>query len=613
MAKKKQDDHLKRPINKENIKKLKGVIQFIIPYKGLFFIGLACLFISSFLVLSFPILAGKLLDVAMGKPWTINIGSLLSGFQKPGAAEVITITSITHVALLLMGILVVQSVFSFVRVYLWAIVSEKSMAGLRKETFKNMLHLPMKFFDSNRVGDMISRLTSDISIIQETFSITAAELFRQTMTLLIGIVIIAVLAPKLTLFMLAVFPGLVFLAMIFGKAIRRLTKVSQGHLGNTNAIVEETLSSAMIVKAFTNEDYEVERYGRSMDNTVQMALKAAKYRGGFISFIVFALFGAIVAVMWRGGTLISEGHITSGDLVTFVLVTMFIGASIAGLGDMFGQIQRAIGASERVLEVLNEEGETGHEDNGKVGLKGAISFENVSFRYPGSSKDVLHKINFEINPGEKVALVGPSGAGKSTIVQLLMRFYGIEDGVIKADGQPISSFTLKMYRNNIGIVPQEVMLFGGTIKENILYGNPSASHEEVVKAAEKANAMEFIERMDHGFDTIAGDRGVKLSGGQRQRIAIARAILKDPAVLILDEATSSLDAGSEVLVQNALETLMEGRTTIIIAHRLSTIKSADKILVINEGKITESGTHVELYKKTNGTYSHLLKLQIAEN
>ncbi|MDH5605216.1 MAG: ABC transporter transmembrane domain-containing protein [Cyclobacteriaceae bacterium] len=613
--KKKEEETIKRPLNKENLRKLLGIFQFMLPYKGKFIIGLICLFVSSFLVLSFPVLSGKLLDVASGKAWIISSNELISNLQNPEISKGIVIRDVTQVAMLLMGILVIQSIFSFIRVYFFAIVSENSIADLRKTAFSKMLHLPMKYFDAKRVGDLISRLTSDIAILQETFSITTAELFRQTTVLLVGIVIIAVMVPKLTLFMLAVFPALVLLALFFGRAIRRFSKESQAQLGNTNVIVEETLQSVLVVKAFTNEAFEVKRYGHSMDKTVQVALKAAKYRGGFISFIVFALFGAIVAVMWKGGSLINEGAITSGDLVTFVLVTMFIGASIAGLGDMFGQLQRAIGASERVLEVLNEDSEKNNGDtlHRESAIEGKISFEKVSFKYPDTNVNVLQDVSFEINPGEKVALVGPSGAGKSTIIQLIMRFYEIEEGNIKVDGKEISGYPLKAFRNNIGIVPQEVMLFGGTIRENILYGNPEATEEEVVLAAQKANATEFIERLEKGYETIVGDRGVKLSGGQRQRIAIARAILKNPGILVLDEATSSLDAESEILVQKALETLMEGRTTIIIAHRLSTIKSVDNILVIRDGKIKEKGKHVELSQKTDGLYSHLLKLQILDN
>ena len=606
MAKEKEE---KKPLNKGNLKKLLGIFQFMYPYRWLFFTGLLCLFISSFLVLSFPVLSGKLLDVASGEKWVMSSGDLLDQVQ---GGEIV-LENVTQVAFLLMGILIVQSGFSFIRVYLFAIVSEKSMADLRKTVFNRILNLPMTYFDNRRVGDLISRLTSDVSIIQETFSITAAELFRQTTVLLIGVGIIFVIVPKLSLFMLAIFPAIIILTLFFGRSIRRLSKDSQTSLGNTNVILEETLQSVLIVKAFTNEFYEIGRYGKQMGKTVKIALRAAKYRGFFISFIVFALFGAIVAVMWQGGSLVAEGVISAGDLVTFVLVTMFIGASIAGLGDMYGQLQRAIGASERVMEILKEDQEEDIEDGVETEVQGNIEFRDVSFTYPESKEQILSELNFKIDPGQKLALVGPSGAGKSTITQLLMRFYPLSEGQILVDDHEVHDYSLSYYRKNIGIVPQEIILFGGTIRENIGYGKPGATDEEIEEAARQANALEFIEGFENGMETIVGERGVKLSGGQRQRIAIARAILKDPAILILDEATSSLDAQSEVLVQEALEKLMEGRTTLVIAHRLSTIRRVDQILVINKGTVIEKGTHEELSAIPDGMYSHLLKLQFQLN
>ncbi len=598
----------KKKLNKKNLRKLLGIFSFMYPYRWLFFTGLACLFISSFLVLSFPVLSGKLLDVAGGEAWNMGSSNLISKIQGDQGGDIV-LENVSQVAFLLLGILIIQSGFSFVRVYLFAIVSEKSMADLRKAVFSKILNLPMKYFDNKRVGDLISRLTSDISIIQETFSITAAELFRQTTVLLIGIGIIFVIVPELSLFMLAIFPAIILLTLFFGRNIRKLSKESQNSLGDTNVILEETLQSVLIVKAFTNEWYEMSRYTGAMSKTVKIALKAAKYRGFFISFIVFALFGAIVAVMWKGGSMVNEGVISAGDLVTFVLVTMFIGASIAGLGDMYGQLQRAIGASERVLEVLDEEKEWEKEEGISAKLGGEIEFEHVSFTYPESSELILNNLSFKVDPGQKIALVGPSGAGKSTITQLLTRFYEIEQGRILVDNIDVKEYQLKALRANMGIVPQEVMLFGGTIRENILYGRPEANEEEVIEAARKANAMEFIDSFEKGMETRVGERGVKLSGGQKQRIAIARAILKDPAILILDEATSSLDAQSEVLVQEALESLMEGRTTLIIAHRLSTIRAVNRILVINKGEIEEQGTHDELILNPDGLYSHLVKLQ----
>jgi len=598
MAKRRKSDSLKeeekKPLNKENFKKLTGVFQFIKPYKGYFIAGLFFLLISSTTLLGFPYVMGKLVDVAQGKA---------SG----------VFTEINTVAFILIGILAVQSFFSFFRVYLFAQVSERAMADMRAKLYNKLMSLPMAFYDKSRIGELVSRITSDVSLLQDTFSVTLAEFIRQVSTLIIGAAIIFYTTPKLAGFMIATFPILVIAAMVFGRFIRKLSKKTQSELASANVIVEETLQSINIVKAFTSELTEVMRYRKSLDKVVKVALKSATFRGAFISFIIFAMFGGIVAVLWYGASLVQEGSMSVGDLLSFVLYTTFIGGSIAGLGDLYGQIQKAIGASERVMEILNEEEELQIKAEDKIKLNGAIQFENVRFSYP-TRKDVevLKGLDLTVDAGEKVALVGHSGAGKSTIIQLLMRFYPVDGGQIMVDGQAVTSLSLNAFRQNIGIVPQEIILFGGTIRENIAYGKPNATEEEVIAAAEKANAWMFIKDFPEGLDTVVGERGVKLSGGQRQRIAIARAILKDPKILILDEATSSLDAESENLVQQALDELMQNRTTIIIAHRLATIRKVDKIFVLNEGKISEQGSHQELLESENGTYSNLVKLQLQD-
>lgn len=581
----------KRPINKNTLKKLVGIFRFLAPYRWTFAIGLICLMLSSVMLMAFPFFAGKLLDVASGK-------------------EVPYFSSVNAIALLLMGILVVQSIFSFTRVYTFAIVSERSLADVRNAVYKKILWLPLTFFDNRRVGELTSRITSDVAILQDTFTVTLAELIRQVLTLTIGIGVIFYFAPKLTVFMLLTFPAIIVLALFFGKAIRKFSRQVQDKLAETNVIVEESLQAITVVKAFTNEWFEIARYRKALNEVVEVALRSARFRGMFISFVIFALFGGIVAVVWYGATLVQTGEITIGDLLSFVLYTTFIGGSIAGLGDIYAQIQRSIGASERILEIIEQQDEN-IEPISALKLKGEITFNNVNFSYP-SRPDyvVLKNLNLSIQAGEKVALVGQSGSGKSTIINLLMRFYPLNEGTIQADGKNVSSYNLSAYRNNVGIVPQEVILFGGSIRENIAYGKPNTTEEEITLAARKANAYEFIERFPEGMNTLVGERGVKLSGGQRQRIAIARAILKDPAILVLDEATSSLDAESEVLVQEALEKLMEGRTTIIIAHRLSTIRKVDRIYVIKDGQLAETGSHAELTQQQNGIYSNLLKLQL---
>jgi ATP-binding cassette subfamily B protein len=581
----------KRSINRTSLKNLLGIFRFVLPHKWLFILGIVCLFLSSGTLLSFPYFAGMLLDIASGKP-------------------VKYFGTINEVGLVLILILFVQSIFSFTRVYTFSVTSERTLADLRQSVYKKMIWSPLSFFDSRRVGELMSRMTSDVSQLQDTFTVMLAELFRQFLTLLFGISLIFYLAPKLTVFMLLTFPVLVVLALVFGKFIRKLSRKTQDKLAEANVIVEESLQSIAVVKAFTNELFEVLRYTKSLREVVQVAIRTAKYRGLFVSFVIFTLFGGIVAVGWYGALLVQKGELSVGMLFSFVIYTSFIGGSIAGLGDIYTQLQRSIGASERLLEMLQQPDES-EPTSQPIKLKGAISFHDVNFTYPSRLDfPVLKDLTFDIRAGEKIALVGQSGSGKSTIINLLTRFYPVQNGTISVDSTPVNALNLSAYRQNIGIVPQEVILFGGTIQENISYGKPSASLSEVKEAAQKANALEFIESFPEGFQTMVGERGVKLSGGQRQRVAIARAILKDPAILVLDEATSSLDAKSEFLVQEALEKLMEGRTTIVIAHRLSTIKKVDRIFVINEGRLAEMGSHAELTQLNNGIYNTLLKLQL---
>lgn len=585
----------KRKLSKDNLRKLSSIFRYLLPYKGKFAAGILCLLVSSLTLLAFPFVASKLIDAATGeREWFLG--------------------GVNQIASALLGILFLQAVFSYLRVYLFAQVSERSMANVRQSLYARLMSLPMAFYDSRRTGELISRITSDVALLQDTFSITLAEFFRQTVTLVVGTFILFYFTPQLALFMLATFPLLVILAMLFGNFIRKLSKKTQDELAKANVIVEETLQSISIVKAYTSEPYEINRYGQAQERVVKTALKAAGYRGGFISFIIFVLFGGIVAVIWYGAVLVQEGAMSIGDLVSFVLYTTFIGGSIAGLGDLYGQIQKAIGASERVLEVTDMPGESATEAAQPLSLQGDIRFKQVHFAYPTRQDvQVLKDLSFSIRAGEKIALVGHSGAGKSTIVQLLMRFYEPEKGQLLVDGKDIKHYPLRAYRQHIGIVPQEIILFGGTIRENIAYGKPSASEAEIREAAGKANALQFIEQFPDGLETVVGERGVKLSGGQRQRIAIARAILRDPKILILDEATSSLDAESEQLVQAALDQLMEGRTTIIIAHRLATIRKVDRIYVISGGQIAESGTHEELLQHAEGTYTNLVRLQLQED
>ncbi|GAA4446817.1 ABC transporter transmembrane domain-containing protein [Ravibacter arvi] len=580
-----------KAISGEGLKKALKILRYTLPYKKTFALGFVFLILATATSLVFPKAVGEIVAVLQGSSrFTLN---QIIGF--------------------LFGILVLQATFSFFRIFLFTRVSERAMADVRKDLYSRIICLPVTFFEQNRVGELTSRVTSDVSFLDNVLSFTLAEFFRQGATLIIGTLFLFYTSTKLTLFMLATFPFLVFAAIFFGRYIRRLSKRAQTELAQANVVVEETFQNVHTVKAFTNEKLEIARYKTSLDKVVALLLEAATYRGAFVSFLILVMFGGIVCIVWYGASLIQTGELSISALFTFVIYTAYIGGALNSLGDMYAQINRTIGASERVLEILDDTPEINPDlatEAKAEPLQGDIVYDDVRFSYPTRQDiDVLKGISFHVHPGERVALVGYSGAGKSTIIQLLMRFYEVSRGEIRIDGKPVNAYDLARLRKNIAIVPQEVMLFGGTIYENISYGKPGASREEVHEAARKANALQFIQSFPEKFDTIVGERGIKLSGGQRQRIAIARAILKDPKILILDEATSSLDAESEKLVQDALNELMKNRTTIVIAHRLATINKVDKIYVIQEGVIAESGSHAVLSKLNNGLYANLIKLQ----
>jgi ABC-type multidrug transport system fused ATPase/permease subunit len=512
----------------------------------------------------------------------------------------------------LLVILFLQSIFSFFRLSLFVNFTENTLANLRLALYSNLIKLPMTFFSQKRVGELNSRISSDITQIQDTLTSTIAEFLRQSILIFGGIALLANESFKLTLLMLSVVPLVAVAAVIFGRFIRKYSKKVQDQVAESQVIVEETMQGISIVKAFANEWYEIARYNGKIKEIVKIAIKGGKYRGYFASFIIFCLFGAIVAVVWFGVRLSISGEMSVGQLISFVLYSTFVGASFGGIAELYAQIQKAVGATERVFELLEEIPEKIKNtiSNSNEKIKGDVSFNKVAFYYPSRKEiQVLKEVSFNANFGQKIAIVGPSGAGKSTIASLLLRFYDINGGEISIDGKNIYNYDLETLRGNMSIVPQDVILFGGTIRENIAYGKPNATEDEIIKAAKQANAYQFIKGFPEKFETIVGERGIKLSGGQRQRIAIARALLKNPSILILDEATSSLDSESEKLVQEALEILMEGRTSIIIAHRLSTIRSADQIIVLDDGTIKEQGTHQELIALENGIYKNLSNLQ----
>jgi ATP-binding cassette subfamily B protein len=591
---KKEDTRL----TKERIRATIGIFRFIRPYLGSFIVGLLLLVLSSLTFMVFPGAAGEMANTANGEPRFENV-------------------TIEQFGILFLVLLVVQGVFSYFRTILFAKVSEKGMADVRKAVYGKLITQDIPYFESKRVGELTSRITTDVEQLQNAFSITLAEFVRQLVVLISGIAIIAWLTPRLSLVMLLTFPVVVIVAFVFGRYIRKISRKRQDSLAETNTIVEETFQSFSVVKSFANEWLEAIRYGKSVDKVVKISLRFARLRGLFFIFIITILFGAIFFILWQGAKMVESGEIPVGDLFSFILYTGIIGGAIGGLGNLYTALTSAMGATERVQDILNRKTEVDVEKTELLPeerFDGAITYRGVEFAYP-SRKDVevLKGIDMHIQAGQKVALVGGSGAGKSTIIQLLLQFYQVDKGQILVDGKDIYDYDLSKYRLNIATVPQEVILFGGTIRENILYGKPGATEEEIIRAARQANAWNFIQSFPDGLDTIVGDRGIKLSGGQRQRVAIARAILRDPAILLLDEATSSLDAESEKLVQEALDNLMEGRTAIIIAHRLATIRNVDCIYVIDEGVIVEQGTHEELSMMEDGLYNALAKLQFEVN
>ena len=591
----KENDLPKSKITLSALQKAKLIFQFSGKHLWKFYIGLFFLLLTGGTALAFPKLMGLLVDCVNNKDRA----------------------QANFIALSLLGILFMQSIFSFFRLSLFVNFTENTLANLRLALYSNLVKLPMSFFSQKRVGELNSRISSDITQIQDTLTSTIAEFLRQFILIIGGIALLATESFKLTLLMLSVVPLVAVAAVIFGRFIRSYSKKVQDKVAESQVIVEETMQGISIVKAFANEWYEIARYKTQIKEVIQIAIKGGKYRGYFASFIIFCLFGAIVAVVWYGVQLSIAGEMSVGQLISFVLYSTFVGASFGGIAELYAQIQKAIGATERVFELLDEtpekiQGTTAHQSIVKI--KGNVNFKNVAFKYPSRKEmEVLKDVSFTAQFGQKIAIVGPSGAGKSTIASLLLRFYSIAEGSIEIDNKNIYDYDLEQLRGNMSIVPQDVILFGGTIRENIAYGKPNATEEEILAAAQQANAYNFIESFPEKLDTIVGERGVKLSGGQRQRIAIARALLKNPSILILDEATSSLDSESEKLVQEALEILMEGRTSIIIAHRLSTIRSADQILVLDQGIIAEKGTHQELIALDNGIYKNLSNLQFSNS
>ncbi|MGB2274719.1 MAG: multidrug ABC transporter ATP-binding protein [Bacteroidetes bacterium] len=577
-------DKRRKTLKISDLKQLSKIFAYVGPHKGLWALGFVFLLITMITSLLFPKLLGGLMS---SSPDNLRDNMLQ-----------------------MMGLLLVQSIASFFRVVIFVTVTERALAAIREDLYSRLIHLPMTFFSSKRVGELNSRVASDTSQIGETLTTTLAEFLRGISMVIGGITILAFTSIKLTLFIVAVIPPLILVTIIFGRFIRKYSKKVQDEVAASNTIVEETFAGIQTVKAFANEAWERNRYAKRVSAIVGIAVRGGYYRGAFASFITFGLFGAIALVIWFGAGMVHEGQLAGEKLNEFILYALFIGGSIGGLASVYAQLQKAIGATETIFNLMEEtpEMDINSENAASIDVS-KVAFSKVNFSYPTRTDvQVLKSVSFDLNRGKTLALVGRSGSGKSTIASLLMRFYAIENGVVTVNKKPLSEIDLKAWRNALAFVPQDVLLFGGTIRENIAYGDTKAGEEQIIEAAKQANAWEFIQGFPEGLETTVGERGVQLSGGQRQRIAIARALLKDPQLLILDEATSALDSESEQLVQEALERLMKGRTSVVIAHRLSTIRNADQILVLNEGEVTERGSHDELIDQ-GGIYAELVKLQ----
>lgn len=556
------------------------------PYAGRLALAAIALLVAAAVGLVFPLVVRELLDAA---------------FQQGDRGL------LDRVAIALVVLFAIQGVANYVQVFLLSSTTERVIATLREDVFAHLLRLAPAFFTERRTGELTSRLSSDLTTLQTLLNTWISEFSRQILFLVGGVALLTLTHTQLTVVTLAVTPVVVTVAMVFGRALRKASTGVQDRVADAMGLADEALGQIRIVQGYNREQLEADRFAGLLSGVVTAAVARARLRALFFGIVGFVAFSGVVAVLWQGGRLVLDGILTPGALVSFLLYAITVAAAVGALAALFGNYQEALGATRRIFELLAVETtvpEPAQPTPLPRPIRGAVAFEQVTFRYDAATEDTLRDVSFTIAPGEVVALVGPSGAGKTTVASLLPRFWDVASGTVRIDGHDVRTLALADVRAAIGLVPQEPALFSGTVRENIAFGRVGATDAEIDAAARAAHAIEFIERLPQGYDTLVGERGVKLSGGQRQRLALARVFLKDPAIVVLDEATSALDAESERLVEDAMETLLQGRSTLIIAHRLSTVRRAHRILVLEHGALVEAGTYDELVAR-DGLFARL--------
>ena len=588
-----------RPARKEDVGETppgpldwRRLIGYLKPYRRRMGIAVIALILSAGLSLVFPAVIQNVVDSVL-----VNHDVAL----------------LDRITALLLLVFLLRSVTSLIENYNLNFIGERITYDLRLQLYNHLQGMSLGFFERRRVGELVSRLSSDVTVMRTVLTNNISVLIQQSLILIGSVVVMLVLNWRLTLFILALIPIIVVVAVIFGRFMRNASTKVQDELASATVIVDEVFQNIRVVKSFVREPFEVRRYTDALGRALAAAIHVLRIRSVFGPLMGFLGFASIALILWYGGREVLEGRLTGGELISFLIYGMTIAGSVGSLAGLYSSVQEALGATKRVFELIDQPQTIIDQPGAKVvaATEGRMTFDNVRFSYDGD-QEVLHGVTLEVAPGEILALVGPSGAGKSTIFNLIPRFYDPTQGAVRLDGDDLRAITQDSLRRQIGIVPQETLLFGGTILENIQYGKLDATPDEIIAAARAANAHEFIEALPDKYGTIVGERGVRLSGGQRQRIAIARAILKDPRILLLDEATSALDSESEHLVQEALARLMQNRTTVIIAHRLSTIRVAHRIAVLDGGNLIELGSHDALMA-LNGLYAHLYAMQFRED